>query len=358
MRPPIKHPLRHLAISLLVILVGTGIAACGKKMPPIPPDSLVPGAVQEFSVRQQGRSLVLQWLIPKVNIEGQPLSEIQGFRLLRVHEPLDRPPSLCPPPLTQLAEIDLAYPQVGEVRGETVIYQDTDLEFGNRYYYQVVGYDRQKNLGTASSILTHNWDTLPQTPTGLRAVAGDRLVTLDWEPVTRLADGKPVPGAVNYRVYRQALQEEFSLANQVLLTAPHFQDIAVQNDVEYTYMVRAVRQVGEDYIESLDSPEQRARPQDLTAPAPLLNLVGVPNPQGVELRWAASAEPDVAGYRVYRRAVTEPEFRQVSPKLLTKAYFVDAPLEKGRTYYYYVTAVDNSPRANESPPSEAIEILY
>jgi fibronectin type 3 domain-containing protein len=43
---------------------------------------------------------------------------------------------------------------------------------------------------------------------------------------------------------------------------------------------------------------------------------------------------------------------------LTKPYFVDSRVKPGQTYYYYVTAVDNSPRANESLPSEEAAITY
>lgn len=340
------------------MLILSAISACGKKMSPIPPDSLLPGPGRDFTVRQQGRSLVLHWLIPRVNIMGQPLTEIQGFRLLRAHEPLDRPSSLCPPQLNELVEIDLAYPRAGEVRGEAVAYQDTDLEPGNRYYYQVVGYDRERHLGDVSAIVKHNWEVLPQAPQGLQAGAGDRVVNLDWSPVTRLVDGKPVPGIVNYRIYRRTPGKDYHLVNQTPLTDIRFQDITVKNDLEYTYVVRAVRQVGEDFLESLNSSEQQARPQDLTAPAPLLNLVVVPTRQGVELRWEPSPEPDLAGYRVYRRASDELEFAVLHSGLWSQPYFVDSRVEKGQLYFYYVTAVDNAPRANESSPSEVVAVRY
>ncbi|MGO9393919.1 MAG: hypothetical protein ACLP7A_04820, partial [Desulfobaccales bacterium] len=84
----------------------------------------------------------------------------------------------------------------------------------------------------------------------------------------------------------------------------------------------------------------------------------VPTSQGVELRWEPSAAPDVAGYRVYRRSPGEARAVKLTPGLLTKPYFVDTGVQRGQTYYYYVTAVDNSPRANESLPSEEAEITY
>jgi hypothetical protein len=354
----IKNSVTYIWLLLGLILVGLGTAACGKKMAPIPPDSLLPGPVRDFTINQEGRSLVLRWLIPRVNIEGQPLTELQGFQIFRAQEESNYTLGGCPPELTLLADIDLAFPRVGEVRGEALAYQDIDLAPGYRYYYRVTGYDREGHLGTASSILTHEWGVLPRAPEHLRARAGDRVVKLDWKPVTRLVDGKPVPGSVGYQVYRRAPGQENIRVNVNLLADPYFQDLTVKNDVEYRYVVRAVRQVRKDFLESANSLEQQARPEDITPPAPVLHLVVVPTRQGLELRWEPSPEKDLAGYRLYRRALAELYFHRLHPGLLSKAYFVDSQVKKGEIYFYYVTAVDNSRRGNESPPSEGVEIRY
>jgi fibronectin type 3 domain-containing protein len=113
-------------------------------------------------------------------------------------------------------------------------------------------------------------------------------------------------------------------------------------------------------LASLDSPLQAAKPVKLTPPPPLLNLVAVATDQGVELHWEPSPVPeaDLAGYRVYRREPGAAQPVLLTPKLLTKPYFVDFQVNRGQTYYYYVTAVDSSPRANESLPSEEAAISY
>jgi fibronectin type 3 domain-containing protein len=78
----------------------------------------------------------------------------------------------------------------------------------------------------------------------------------------------------------------------------------------------------------------------------------------VELRWDPSPVPDLAGYRVYRRAAGEAKFTLLTPELLKKPYLVDEGVQRGRTYHYYVTAVDNTPRANESLPSEQAAVTF
>ena len=265
-------------------------------------------------------------------------------------------PQRCPPELLPLAKIDLAFPQVGKVQGEQVRYRDEDLEPGYRYFYQVVGFDRGGHLGLASAIVSHVWDILPQPPAKFEAKAGDRQVTLTWAPVTLLANGQPLPGVVTYNVYREAKGGEFSLINTSPVSEAKFQDITVSNDVTYRYLVRTVRQVGSGTLESLNSQIQTANPVDLTPPAPVLNLVAVPTDKGIELRWNAGREPDLAGYQVYRRSLAEPQFRLLTPQLDKQPYFVDQETTKGVTYYYYVVAVDNAKQPNQSLPSETVEV--
>lgn len=338
-----------LVLSLAVMACG-----CGKKMAPIPPDSLVPGEVRNFAVRQDGPALSLEWLFPRVNIDNQPLTDIHGFRILRNQDTLTSNAS-CPPELKTLAEIDLAFPLAGEVQSDRVRYRDEALEPGYRYFYQIVGFDRDGRPGLASPVVAHVWDVLPQAPQNLEGQAGDRQVMLTWPPVSLLVNGRPLPGTVTYNVYRQAPGNAFTMVNKAPVTEAKYLDITALNDINYKYLVRTVRSVGSSSLESLDSPIRTVRPEDQTPPAPVLNLVAVPTEKGIELRWNPGQEPDLAGYRVYRHSLAEPQFRLLTPELVSKPYFVDPETSPGVTYFYYVVAVDNSRRANQSLASETVE---
>ena len=308
-----------------------------------------------FQSNTDGQALSLQWLIPKVNIDKQPLTDIQGFQIMRCKEALFSTAS-CPPGLLPLAKIDLTFPQVGKIQGEQLSYRDENLEPGYRYYYQVVGYDQGGHLGLASPIVSHVWDILPQPPATLEAKAGDRQVTLTWSPVTLLVNGQPLPGVAAYNVYRETKGSEFALVSRSPVNEAKFQDITVSNDLTYRYLVRTVRRIGTGSLESLNSAIQTANPVDLTPPAPVLNLVAVPTAKGIELRWDAGREPDLAGYQLYRRSLAEPQFRLLTPQLDKQPYFIDQETTKGVTYYYYVVAVDNAKRPNQSLPSETVEV--
>jgi fibronectin type 3 domain-containing protein len=183
-------------------------------------------------------------------------------------------------------------------------------------------------------------------------------VQLTWTPVDKLQDGAAARDLAGYLIYRRSGNNPWMRLTPEPVSQNHYQDLAVLNEVEYTYKVQARRRLGGDSLLSGDSPTRTAKPEKRTPPPPLLNLLAVPTSQGVELRWELSPAPDLAGYRVYRRASGQEKFTPVTPALLKKPYLVDTQVTRGQTYHYYVTAVDNSPRANESPPSEEAEVSY
>jgi fibronectin type 3 domain-containing protein len=256
------------------------------------------------------------------------------------------------------ADIDLAYPQRGEVQGEAMLFRDRELAPEHRYYYRVAAYDQDGYLGGWSRTLSRAWGWLPRSPAQLDAVPGDKMVSLSWRPVMALQNGSPARDLAGYLVYRLSGQGPWIRVTPTPVVANSFQDVAVLNDVEYTYKVVAVRPLGGDLLASLDSPTSKAMPEKRTPPPPLLNVLAVPTSQGVELRWEPSPVPDVAGYRVYRRATGEEQYTRLNKELVKKPYFVDSRVKRGETYHYYVTVVDDSPRANESIPSEVVSVSY
>jgi len=264
----------------------------------------------------------------------------------------------CPNDFVMIAEIDLAYPREGEVKGEAFVYQDRQLVADRRYWYRVAAYDQDGYKGAWSRVLSHVWGVLPRAPQDFKAEAADKVVCLSWQPVTQLKDGSPIRDLAGYRIYRRSEGGGWLRLNPEPLTINSFQDLAVINEVPYTYKVLALRRLGGELLESADSLSLVAEPQKLMAPPPLLNLVAVAGPKGVELRWDPSPAADLAGYRLYRRGLGEEKFTRLTPELLKKPYFVDSQVQKGQTYQYYVTAVDTSRRANESLPSEEARISY
>ena len=57
------------------------------------------------------------------------------------------PEALASSDFALYADIDLAYPQRGEVQGEALLFRDRELIPDHRYYYRVAAYDQDGYLG-------------------------------------------------------------------------------------------------------------------------------------------------------------------------------------------------------------------
>jgi fibronectin type 3 domain-containing protein len=74
----------------------------------------------------------------------------------------------------------------------------------------------------------------------------------------------------------------------------------------------------------------------------------------VSLSWTANTEPDLLGYLVYRREPPALNPVRLTAAPLQTTTFTDRAVRAGATYVYTVTAVDRSPRRNESAPSSEV----
>jgi fibronectin type 3 domain-containing protein/subtilisin family serine protease len=87
-------------------------------------------------------------------------------------------------------------------------------------------------------------------------------------------------------------------------------------------------------------------PVDTTAPAAPTGITVTAGDRQVVLDWANNTEPDLAGYRVYRK---NPDGSWSSLAMVTASAYTHTGLTNGTTYTYRVTAHDAT--GNESPPS-------
>ncbi|MBN1349831.1 hypothetical protein JXJ21_10510 [candidate division KSB1 bacterium] len=84
---------------------------------------------------------------------------------------------------------------------------------------------------------------------------------------------------------------------------------------------------------------------DNTPPAIPRGLTSVTGDGKVYLSWYPNAESDLAGYNVYFSFSAEGTYKKIGNT--TSAYFIDADVDNGTTYYYAVTAYDNSRNESE-----------
>ncbi len=85
---------------------------------------------------------------------------------------------------------------------------------------------------------------------------------------------------------------------------------------------------------------------DTTAPADPTGLAATAGDGSVDLNWADNSESDLDGYTVYRATVGGGPYTALNGTLASASAYTDATVNNGTTYYYVVTASDQS--ANES----------
>jgi fibronectin type 3 domain-containing protein len=332
---------------ILFILVG----GCAKKGPPVPWDSIVPKRIVDLVATPKEGRLLLEWTIPKENTDKTPLTNLAEFKILRSEGILVGEECRgCGEKPKVVLEMKLVKENISPGKKTSIFFEDQEPK--RAYIYEVVSVNRRGDPSAPSNPVTVYWDHPPQAPGVVTTERGDKRVELSWNAVE---------GATGYNVYRRTDQEEgFPLnpLNRELLKATQYTDLNVQNDIQYIYSVRSVKRVVKTDVEGKGSPGIPATPTKLTPPSIPVGLVAIPLKEGVELNWKRNAEPDLLGYYVYRRKSGEEEFKRLNETPVTKEAYLDTDVVLEQEYEYAITAVDNSPRRNESPRSEEVRVKY
>lgn len=91
---------------------------------------------------------------------------------------------------------------------------------------------------------------------------------------------------------------------------------------------------------------------DTTAPSAPNNLTASAITGAIAVDWFNNDEADLAGYNLYRSTTSGTGFSQLNSALISASNYTDSNVNANSTYYYRVTAVDNS--SNESTNSAQV----
>ena len=235
------------------------------------------------------------------------------------------------------------YSKVNTAVVVTSDHTDTGLSNGTTYYYVVTAVDNCANeSGNSNEASATPAAVPPAPPTNLVATPGFQQVALDWDDNTE-------PDFAGYNVYRSTTQGgPYTKINGALVVASIYTDTGLTNGVTYYYVVTAENTGGQ---ESANSNEASATPVDAPPAAPT-GLVATPASTQVALDWGDNAEPDLAGYNVYRSTTQGGPHTQINGALVAVSSYTDTGLTNGVTYYYVVTAEDSG--GNESGTSNEV----
>ena len=351
---------------LLLALAAVSLApTCGKRRPPLPPIERIQQRTEALNGVQRGNQVILIWPAPLRNAnEGS----VQSIRRVDVYRVAEKP--TAPLPMTE-DEFEARATLIGsvpydEIRkgGPTLTYVD-QLEMAGeparlRYAIRYVNSAGQR-AAFSNFFLTEPAARIAAPPhiieTGKEK--SETANTITWEAPTKNIDGSTPVNLLGYNVYRTATshpESEPEPLNSQPVTTTHYEDKTFKFGERYTYFVRSVSLGTEGRpVESLNSNSIEILQKDVYPPsAPSMASPGVA-PGRIALFWTANPEPDLAGYFLFRSTdpnLPKDKWTPLTPNVYTKTAFQDQNVETGKTYYYYVKAVDKS--GNISPPSEVV----
>ncbi|MGW8192888.1 MAG: fibronectin type III domain-containing protein [Desulforhopalus sp.] len=332
------------------------VTGCGYKNPPIPPENVVPKAIENLLYTVEDDGVKLTWSYPVETIKGSAIDDISSFELFQAEIPLDEYCGSCPIPFGEPLELDGGSPIDGEVRRKAT-FTATQLRSGYKYFYKVRSRTSWWAASADSNIITFLWFQPAAAPAGVEAVAGDRQVTLSWQPVTTLVDGDSLDMPVRYQVLRSFGGKEM-IKTGAPTSGTNYVDQQVVNGRKYFYAVQSLMVHDDELVEGKISEKVAVSPVDMTPPVAPSGVTAVRTDVGIKIFWDSSDEPDVTGYRVYRRAADKDKYELLGTVKAQYTLFVDSKAGDSVRYYYAVTAIDQSSPPNESKKSREATVRY
>lgn len=231
--------------------------------------------------------------------------------------------------------------------GEAGSFADTGLKTDATYRYQVTSIDLfgRESLPSAVATLTAKENTPLQVPEISQAVAGDRVITLDWPAIT---DAR----VKSLTVLRGTDPNALTAIVRLPPTATHYEDRTVDGGVGYLYALSTAdgsgRGTGRGQLAS-------ATAVNLTLPITPRNVTVKSGEDALTIAWTANPEKDVLGYLVYRSQGDQAgsqEMRLTGSPIMQNNYQDTIPKGVQIPYHYRIVAVNTS--QIESAPSAPV----
>jgi fibronectin type 3 domain-containing protein len=294
------------------------------------PDAIPPGVPTGLKGKPtKNKSILISW-------DPNPEKDLFGYLLLRGKTPDD------------------LLPASNDVIRNAASFEDKHVDAGAVYYYVLTAIDTSSNESKKTepvAVVAPDWEP-PEAPMGLFADGADGAITVSWAPNQEL-------DMAAYRVYTsdRATGTYNKIGEDIASGTTSFIHKPVESGIKYWYKLTAVDTSGNESKQSapvyglcLDD----VPPEPPAAPVGAFGAPGSPGEKTVKLTWAANNEKDIAGYAVYRAAISRTGIvEKISGSALLppdRLSFEDKTLKPGVEYWYVLRAWDTS--GNRSLESE------
>ncbi len=359
----IKHQnlnIKLLVLSSLLISSQLIFLNCGKRKPPLPP---VERVSQKVSIEgfQRGGKVFITWQMPARNADDSSVLNIDRADIYRLAQPTSNQLNLTEDDFSKLSTLIHTVPISEADFGMKRLTYTDELEFAGQsarliYAVRLVNKSGQK-ASFSNFILIEPAAKVADAPAALTAELTETAVTLRWMPPQKNVDASTPANILGFNVYRSADQNAgFTKINDTPVTDTFYPDENFEFGQDYRYFIRTVSlgTAGEP-VESIESETVEVSPIDNFPPSAPSAITIAAAPNNLSIFFAANPEKDICGYKIYR---TENQFEAkenwtlLTSEILDRNTFQDKNVESGKTYFYYIIAIDNA--GNVSQPSEII----
>jgi hypothetical protein len=315
---------------------------CGSIGEPLPPLLNIPESTQDLDARQVNEEIILHWTWPETTTEGMPLSDLARFAVhfMPAGSSNQRSPSDFSIQSKWLRDVDVADLNDQGPGDPVQVTLDAKPFLRETIVLGVRAESRRGRSVGFSNLLVLQVLPPPEAPAPPQLTVTPDAIELAWGAV---------PDARSYRIERRAgTDTEFGPI--ATTTENTFRDSQFAWDETYRYRVQSLTGASDYEIVGGTSEPVEITAHDTFPPATPTGLRVVAGLNSIELSWEPGPEPDLASYRLLRTADSaEPVLLEINP--ITSINYNDKQVERGVTYRYYLTALDQD--NNESPATKS-----
>lgn len=330
--------------------------ACGRKAPLVMPQGRGPAAVESLTAVQRGAAVFLEWSNPAKTVSGRPLAGLKAAEVWSFEGDLTESVKV-----SAAAELEKKGRRVLRLEGlKPASRQEArvvlDIARGlAKTSFSVRVFDPSGRPSELSPPAVVALRAAPERPRDVELRVGAEAVELRWAPPEANIDGSRPAAVTGFTVLRSEEGGPFERLTSTPIPGPTYEDRRFEFGRLYAYAVRAVAETTEGVVESEDTEPVLIRPMDVFPPAPPSDVVAVAAEGRVAVSWAGGGDPDLDGFRVWRREAEGTSFVLLEEGLTRARSFVDRPPGGRGAYVYAVSAVDRS--GNESARTESSPVV-
>lgn len=238
------------------------------------------------------------------------------------------------------APSDASYTQLAQVPGTQTAYMDTGLTQNATYLYEVVASNASGDSAPAGPV-TGTTPTTPAAPSNFQVSSlGTNSVTLTWQDNAAATE-------TGFKITRQLESNE---SFQVATLSPGittYTDTNVIPGATYQFVLSSFNLAGPSGGVELDL---------TTMPAAPTGLAATGGGGQVTLQWSSYGHA-VSGYNIYRGTTAGGENATPIATNVSGTTFTDTALTPGTSYFYEITAMDQSGEGAKSAEASAATLI-